>query len=94
MKDKLIVLVLALVLAIRWGFNPHRHIGGGRHAETTRDRWDRLTRPLRRPGRRARARRRARVARARAEASAWAWWQQRRADYSGLGPYLWSGVPA
>ena len=81
MKDKLIVLVLVLVLAIRWGFNPHRRVGAGRHFETTRDRWDRLTRPLRRPGIRARARRRARRAQARAEAAAWAWWQQRRTEY-------------
>lgn len=82
MKQKILILLFVCAFAAAWVFNPYRRVGHGRHHETTRARWDRLTRPLRRPGIRWRARRRAARARARAEAQAWAWWVERRTDYT------------
>lgn len=82
MKQKILFLLFVCGFAAAWVFNPHRRVGRGRHHETTRDRWDRLTRPLRRPGIRLRARRRAARARARTEAQAVAWWAARRTDYT------------
>ena len=88
--NKLIISVFVVLVGAAWVFNPYRRVGLGRHHETTRARWDRLTRPLRRPGRRLRARRRARRAHAHAQAQACAWWLQRRGDYN----QTWRGVHA